>query len=159
MATSISFFSMVVGAYNQHEYGCKCRYFLSLKVDSSRRFLPAPSSRFILFPTHLINKIIDHPVPISAKLLAILVRAKGEAISSYVCDSPSDVHFMVKAIGRELKIDGLSPHVFRHTWATRAVERGVVIAKVAAFLGDNEETVRKNYVHLSQDYLRDALET
>ena len=66
---------------------------------------------------------------------------------------------MVKAIGRELKIDGLSPHVFRHTWATRAVERGVVIGKVAAFLGDNEETVRKNYIHLSPDYLRDALET
>ena len=59
-------------------------------------------------------------------------------------------------VSSALKIDGLTAHVFRHTWATRKVMAGVPIAKVAAFLGDNEETVSKNYIHLSPDYFRDV---
>ena len=96
------------------------------------------------------------PVPISPRLLPLLHRYYEERLTDYVCDTQGDVHEAVKAVGRDLQIEGLSPHVFRHTWASHAVERGVPIEKVAAFLGDHEETVRRTYVHLSPDYLKDV---
>jgi len=96
------------------------------------------------------------PVPISPRLLPLLKRYYEERTSDYVCDTVGDVHEGVKAVGRDLEIDGLSAHVFRHTWATNAVLRGVTIEKVAALMGDNVETVRANYIHLSPDYLSDV---
>ena len=52
----------------------------------------------------------------------------------------------------------LHPHVFRHTWATHAAEDGVAMNVIAGFLGDTMKTVEKNYMHLSPDYLRSAVD-
>ena len=46
---------------------------------------------------------------------------------------------------------------FCHTWATRAAEDGVPMKTIADFMGDTEETVKKNYLHLSPDYLKEAI--
>jgi len=97
-------------------------------------------------------------LPISSRLRPILERSRKESVSEWVCDNPRDVHEQIKRVGQELDIDGLSAHVFRHTWATRAVESGVPLEKVAAFLGDSIDTVRENYIHLSPDYLRDVVD-
>lgn len=97
-------------------------------------------------------------LPISTRLRPILERSQAESMNEYVCDNPRDVHEQIKRVGQELNIDGLSAHVFRHTWATRAVESGVPLEKVAAFLGDSIDTVRENYIHLSPDYLRDVVD-
>ena len=110
-------------------------------------------------PTGRLQTIKRRPaVPISTRLRPVLERSREEAENEYVLDSPADVHSGIKQLAAELRIDGLSAHVFRHTWATRAVERGVPLSKVAAFLGDTEKTVRENYMHLSPDYLRDVVE-
>ena len=93
---------------------------------------------------------------ISPKLRPVLERAKGEAINKFVLDKPTTNYEAVKRLGESLGIYGLHPHVFRHTWATRAVTRGVPIEKVAKFMGDTVETVRNNYEHLSPDYLNDV---
>ena len=95
-------------------------------------------------------------LPISPKLRPVLEVAKAEAINGYVLDRPTNLYEAVKALGRNLGIDDLHPHVFRHTWATRAITRGVPIEKVAKFMGDSVETVRKNYEHLAPDYLDDV---
>ena len=78
---------------------------------------------------------------------------------AYVLDKKTSLYEAVKTLGNNLGIDGLHPHVFRHTWATRAVTRGVSLSKVAMFLGDSEKTVRANYQHLAPDYLNDVFET
>ena len=49
-------------------------------------------------------------------------------------------------------------HVFRHTWATHAAEDGVAMNIIAGFLGDTDKTVEKNYLHLSPDYPRQAVD-
>lgn len=97
-------------------------------------------------------------LPISSRLRPVLERSFDERVNSFVCDNNNDVHEAIKRVGKELDIDGLSPHVFRHTWATRAVESGASLEKVAAFLGDSIDTVRENYMHLSPDYLRDVVD-
>ena len=91
-------------------------------------------------------------------LKPVLERAKSEAINDYVLDKPSSLYEAVRSLGQSLNIDDLHPHVFRHTWATRAITRGVPIEKVAKFMGDTVETVRKNYEHLAPDYLDDVHE-
>jgi len=93
---------------------------------------------------------------ISPKLRPVLEMAKAEAINNYVLDRPTNLYEAVKTLGRNLGIDDLHPHVFRHTWATRAITRGVAIEKVAKFMGDSVDTVRKNYEHLAPNYLDDV---
>ena len=95
---------------------------------------------------------------ISPMLKPVLERAKSEAINDYVLDKPSSLYEAVRSLGQSLNIDDLHPHVFRHTWATRAITRGVPIEKVAKFMGDTVDTVRKNYEHLAPDYLDDVHE-
>tara|TARA_R110002012_G_scaffold135843_2_gene289835 strand:- start:2718 stop:3653 length:936 start_codon:yes stop_codon:yes gene_type:complete len=95
-------------------------------------------------------------VSISNILKPVLERAKEEALNGYVLDKPTNIADQITWLGKELSIPGLHPHVFRHTWATRAVSRGVSLAKVAMFLGDTEKTVEKTYKHLAPDYLSDV---
>ena len=110
-------------------------------------------------PVGRLQTIKKRPtITISRTLRPVLERAKDEAINSFVLDSPKSNYEAVVAVGRDLGIDGLTPHVFRHTWATRAVMRGVPIEKVAMFLGDNIKTVRDNYEHLAPEYLDDVHE-
>ena len=96
-------------------------------------------------------------LPISDLLMVLLKIAYEERINDYVLDTKTDVHYGVKRIFADLGIEGASPHTFRHTWATHAIEDGVPISKVAEFLGDSEETVKENYKHLQPDYLRDVI--
>ena len=98
-------------------------------------------------------------VPISPILRPVLERAKEEAYNAYVLDKPTGIHDAVTQLANSLDIPGLHPHVFRHTWATRAVARGVPLVKVALFLGDTVKTVEKNYAHLQPDYLEDVFES
>ena len=97
-------------------------------------------------------------VPISPVLRPVLERMFEERINDYVIDHSNGVWEPLKKLASDFEIEGLHPHVFRHTWATHAVLRGVPIKKVAMFLGDKEKTVIDNYQHLSPDYLEDVFE-
>jgi len=97
-------------------------------------------------------------LPISEKLLVMLQIAYEERINDYVLDVKTDVHYGVKRIFEDLGIETASPHTFRHTFATHRITEGVPVDKVAMFLGDEENTVRKNYAHLQPDYLREVVE-
>lgn len=116
--------------------------------------------RIITFNPYGRNQTIKRrpPVPISSRLIPLLARYHEERVNDYVCDSVNDCHEAIKHVGKELQIDGLSAHVFRHTWATNAVIDGKPIEQVAAFLGDTVDTVRKNYIHLTPDYLRSVVD-
>lgn len=98
-------------------------------------------------------------VPISPILRPVLERAKEEAHNAYVLDKATSIDDQLKTLAHNLEIPGLHSHVFRHTWATRAVSRGVPLVKVALFLGDTVKTVEENYAHLQPDYLEDVFES
>jgi integrase len=51
----------------------------------------------------------------------------------------------------------VTPHTFRHTWATWAAQRGVPLFEIAGMLGDTMKTVEKNYAHHHPDHLRGAV--
>jgi integrase/recombinase XerD len=60
------------------------------------------------------------------------------------------------AIGLKKKI---SPHTFRHSFATHLIEGGANLRAVQDMLGHESITTTEIYTHLDQSYLRDAIET
>ena len=97
-------------------------------------------------------------IPMSKNLRSFLEMIKHERISEYVCDSKTDIHYNVSVLAHKLDIPGLSPHVLRHTWITRKVMAGHQIEKVAEYVADDPETIRKHYIHLTPDYLRSVVD-
>lgn len=116
-------------------------------------------NRIIKFnPTGRVQTAKKRPVvPISDALLRVLERAKDEKTTEYVLDHPGDVAKLFERAAKATGYSHVTPHVLRHTWATHAAIDGVDTWKIAGVLGDNEVTVRKNYLHYAPDYLRDAV--
>ena len=75
--------------------------------------------------------------------------------NNFVLDKVVDVKSALDTVNAMLGIEGVTPHTFRHIWATKKITAGFDIKKVAEFMGDTEATVRKNYEHLAPDFLAD----
>jgi len=95
-------------------------------------------------------------IPMSARLLAVMERAYGEKTSEHVLDHPGDIRTSMETLTARALMGWITPHVFRHTWATRAARAGVSMVDIADFLGDDARTIERHYRHHSPDYLRTA---
>lgn len=63
---------------------------------------------------------------------------------------------LAKAIGLEKKI---SPHTFRHSFATHLVEGGANLRVVQDLLGHSSITTTELYTHLDSSYLQETIQT
>jgi integrase len=98
-------------------------------------------------------------VPMSSALRPVLEQAYAERETEYVCDGLSlSIWRGVKAVAKHAGIEGVSPHVLRHTAATLMLRRGVPIWQVAGILADTVATVEKIYGHHVPDGLAAAVE-
>lgn len=98
-------------------------------------------------------------VPISKTLRPILLRAYKERAGDLVCDNEShSIWRAIKGVAKRAKVDGVSPHVLRHTAATHMLRNGVPIWTVAGVLGDTVPTVEKTYGHHVPDGLAHGVE-
>jgi integrase/recombinase XerD len=65
---------------------------------------------------------------------------------------------MVKKIAKDSGITkSISPHTFRHSFATHLVEGGADLRVVQDLLGHASITTTEVYTHLDTDYLRSAI--
>lgn len=65
------------------------------------------------------------------------------------------IFLMVKHLGEKVGLQKtISPHTFRHSFATHLVEGGADLRAVQAMLGHESITTTEIYTHLSKDYLR-----
>jgi integrase len=100
-------------------------------------------------------------IPIPMGLLAHLRRARrrGTDIGFVVHDSGArlgDVKRGFASACRHAGLEGVSPHVLRHTCATWLMQAGVPIWEAAGFLGMTQETLERVYGHHHPDHLRAA---
>jgi integrase len=102
-------------------------------------------------------------IPIPARLLAHLRRAgkRGTPLGFVISENGhrlGDVKRGFATACRRAGIEGVSPHVLRHTCATWLMQRGVPMWEAAGFLGMSRETLERVYGHHHPDYLRSAAE-
>jgi integrase len=102
-------------------------------------------------------------IPIPAKLFPHLRRARlrGTELGFVINDSGRRLRDIKRGFAtacRKAGLEGVSPHVLRHTCATWLMQKGVRLWDAAGFLGMTTETLERVYGHHHPDYLKSAVE-
>jgi integrase len=97
-------------------------------------------------------------IPMSDDLILVLKHAKAEATSDWVIDHRGQIRKSMERFCETHRLSKVTAHTFRHTLATRLAQANVSMTEIAAMLGDSIATVEKNYLHISPQFLRGALQ-
>lgn len=99
-------------------------------------------------------------VPIVDELYAELAQARETATTGFVIEHGghpvATVKTGIRAAAKRAGIEGVTPHVFRHTAATWMVQGGISFHMVASYLGNSVAMVEKVYGHHSPEWLKQA---
>jgi integrase/recombinase XerD len=69
------------------------------------------------------------------------------------------IFYIIKDLAKQAGIKkNISPHTFRHSFATHLVEGGADLRAVQEMLGHESITTTEIYTHLDRDYLRETLQ-
>ena len=70
------------------------------------------------------------------------------------------IFYIIKALAKTAGITKvISPHTFRHSFASHLVDGGADLRSVQMMLGHESITTTEIYTHLSKDYLRETLQS
>jgi len=82
----------------------------------------------------------------------LFLNRRGSALSRVM------VFMIVKAAARDAGLEkNVSPHTFRHSFATHLIEGGADLKAVQDMLGHESIITTEIYTHLDSDYLRDTI--
>ena len=69
------------------------------------------------------------------------------------------IFYIIKGLAQKAEINkNISPHTFRHSFATHLVEGGADLRAVQEMLGHESITTTEIYTHLDRDFLRNTLQ-
>jgi integrase len=100
-------------------------------------------------------------LPIASFLKPYLAEARAAATTRWVVEYRGgrvrDIGRGVAAAASAAGLEGVTPHVFRHTAATWAIQSGTPVKAVADLLGDTAEMVERHYGHHDPAWMRDVI--
>ena len=68
------------------------------------------------------------------------------------------IFIIVKALSKKIGLKkNISPHTFRHSFATHMIEGGADLRAVQEMLGHESITTTEIYTHLNRDYLKQVV--
>lgn len=110
---------------------------------------------FAPFTQQVLNYYIEHERPhsaSSAETHRIFLNKRGKPLSRVM------VFLVVKDLAEKAGIEKeISPHTFRHSFATHLVEGGADLRAVQEMLGHESILTTEIYTHLQTDYMRSTL--
>ena len=103
-------------------------------------------------------------IPVPERLLPHLRRVgEGQPEMGFVLNIDGerikDIKKGLASAAKRAGVDGVTPHVFRHTAASWLMQSGMKISKSARFLSMTEETLIEVYGHLHPDFHKEAADT
>lgn len=98
-------------------------------------------------------------LPMSAEQLVYFeqLRARNPH-DQFVLGNSRPINDAIDALAHRAGVEGVTPHVLRHTWATHASMNGVSLGEIARVLGDSIVMVEKVYAKYQPGYLKTAIE-
>lgn len=116
------------------------------------RLVPIGSSASRLINLY-VNKIRVHIAVKSGDEDILFLNRRGSRLSRIM------VFMIIKDLAKKAGITkSVSPHTFRHSFATHLVEGGADLRAVQEMLGHESITTTEIYTHLNREYLRDTLQ-
>ena len=84
----------------------------------------------------------------------IFLNNRGKGLSRVM------IFYIIKSLAEKARLTkNISPHTFRHSFATHLVEGGADLRSVQQMLGHESITTTEIYTHLDKDFLRETLRT
>lgn len=99
------------------------------------------------------NKIRVHATPTAGSEDILFLNNRGSRLSRVM------IFLIIKDLVRKAGIKkNISPHTFRHSFATHLIEGGADLRAVQEMLGHESITTTEIYTHLDREFLRKTLE-
>jgi integrase/recombinase XerD len=118
---------------------------------NKERLIPIGKMAKKLVKSYLSEVRVHVPVKKNSENIVFLNR-RGNALSRVM------VFYIIKDLAEKAGIKKvLSPHTFRHSFATHLVEGGADLRAVQEMLGHESITTTEIYTHLDRQYLRDNI--
>jgi integrase/recombinase XerD len=118
---------------------------------NKERLVPFPSSLGRILDNYIKN-IRVHVIPKSGEGDIIFLNRNGKRLTRVM------VFIIVRDLAAKAGIRKvISPHTFRHSFATSLVEGGADLRAVQEMLGHESITTTEIYTHLDRDYLRQVI--
>ncbi len=118
---------------------------------NKERLVPIGKNAVKLIKTY-INEIRSHSVIKAGQEDVLYLNRRGSGLSRVM------VFYLIKDLAAKAGIKKvLSPHTFRHSFATHLVEGGADLRAVQEMLGHESITTTEIYTHLDRHYLRENI--
>jgi integrase/recombinase XerD len=99
-----------------------------------------------------LNEVRIHQVEKKGFEDYIFINRRGKGLSRVM------VFYIIKELAQKAGISkNISPHTFRHSFATHLVEGGADLRAVQEMLGHESITTTEIYTHLDKNFLRETL--
>ena len=101
-----------------------------------------------------IKKIRTNQLKVKGHEDFIFLNRNGKQLSRVM------IFYIIKELAKKINLKKkISPHTFRHSFATHLIDGGADLRAVQEMLGHESITTTEIYTHLDRDYLRDAIIT
>ena len=126
--------------------------FIKILGKGDKERLVPIGTEAIKFLRIFIEEIRVHIAVKPGKEDFVFLNMRGSPISRVM------VFLIIKDLAKKAGINkSISPHTFRHSFATHLIEGGADLRAVQEMLGHESITTTEIYTHLDRDYLRDTI--